>query len=250
MKSTDAFKHKESNAIENAINQLCRRVKRTLSVPTISYREMLQLIAPADHIEFLLHARKIADLGRYVARSNGQKVITSQRGINVGVEFTVSGDEDSPVMPNRPLWLDHFPENRHLVNELVTRAEEYANVAIDWGLVKTVFKYLNTHCKTPAHVHYLWPSIVGLMSMDEDLEGLRQTIAPRNVPRGLPVLPPQVRVLCRQTAATIAMALMLPPLENDAIPDPDVQIEFMVDSGGVLVGTEPSGDGIWTYPLN
>lgn len=241
---------KDTSAIDAAINSLCNRVKCTLTTPTISYTEMLRLIAPEEHVRFLLDCRKIAEVGRYAGRDSGQHTIARHRGKEVAIEFSVSGDENTPVMPSRMLWLDWFPDNRELAVELMRCAYLYADVAIDWGLVKTVFKYLNSHCRNPAQVHYLWPCITGIMSVNNDLDGLRQEIAPRTIPRDLPRLPPEVRALCRTTAATVALALMLPPLELEARREPNVRVTYTVDSGASVVCRDVDGDGVYTYPLN
>lgn len=243
-KTDNAFGNSVTEAnIEAAITKLCNRVKCTLKTPVVSYREMLQLIAPAEHIEFLLNARRIGDIGRYPGRDSDQIVIANHRGVNVGVEFSVSGQDETPVMPYKP-WLHHSPENKALINELVRCAKEFADVAIDWGVVKAVYKYLNKHCKSPAQVRYFWPSILGIMSLNEDLDDVRASIIEHTMPRGLPSLPPEVRALCRQTAGIVATALLLPPLEDEPHVPEDVTITFKADSGAMVVG------GYYVYPIN
>ena len=129
-------------------------------------------------------------------------------------------------MPNRPLWLDHFPENRDLVAELVSCSKQWADIDIEWNEVNEMFEYLDTVCKNPAQVRYLWPAISGLMSMNEDLAPMRANLSQHVIPKSLPTLPVEVRQMCRRTAAYVATALMLPPLEEDVVPVPDVDITF------------------------
>lgn len=222
-----AFHPKMEAHIHNAIDSLRRRVLRTMKLPTITYRELLQLIAPEDHIELLMTARKVADIGRYVARTTNTRVYLRHRNYNIGVTFEFNGDEQ-PVMPRVPIWLDHFPCNRDLVMELGACGREFADIAIDWDEVSSVFNYLNHTCSNPAQVRYLWPAIGGILSMREELAGWRSQLSQHVLPKSLPTLPVKVRQLCRKTAATVAVALMLPPLEDDAIPVPDVHIEFRI----------------------
>lgn len=249
-RGNDAFTYKDTSRIEDAISTLCNRVKCTLKTPTITYREMLQLIAPPEHVDFLLRVREIADVGRYGGRDSGQLKIASHKGKDVSVEFSVTGYEGTPAMPNGPLWLNHFPENRALAVELERCSREYADVAIEWGLVKTVFKYLNKHCKTVAQVRYLWPSVLGIMSVKDDLDGLRRELTPLMVPRNLPSLPQEVRALCRQTSAIVATALLLPPLEEEPTAPKDVAITFNVDSSASHIVSAPRGYEVFTYPIN
>ncbi len=223
-----AFHPKMTTEIHNAIGQLRRRVLRTQRVPVISYREMLRLIAPAEHIETLMQARELIDIGRYTARTTDARVYLRHRNRNVGVTFEVSGDLGTPAMPYRPIWLDHFPENRDLVMALGECGKQFADITIDWDEVEQVFKYLNDVCKHPAQVRYLWPAIGGLLSMRDELAGLRSSLSQHVLPKSLPTLPVEVRQACRRSAATVAMALMLPPLEDDAMPTPDVEIEFRI----------------------
>jgi hypothetical protein len=212
--------------IHNAMGKLRRRVMRTIKVPTISYREMLRLIAPAEHIETLMQARELIDIGRYTARTTDAKVYLRHRNNNVGVTFEVSGDLGTPAMPRTPIWLDHFPENRDLVLELSACGRQFADITIDWDEVEWVFRYLNQACSNPKQVRYLWPAIVGIMSVNEDLTSWRSQLSQHVIPASLPTLPLEVREKCKRTAATVAMALMLPPLEDDAMPTPDVEITF------------------------
>lgn len=228
-KRNEAFSYKDASEIMDAMNSLRTRVLRTLKKkPTITYRELLQLIAPSEHIEILLNARQIGDIGIYTGTSTDTRVITSHRDRDVGVEFTVERDEKSPVMPRHPIWLDHFPENRGLVKELVSCAKQFADVAIEWDEVEQCFRYLNEVCKTPAQMRYLWPSIVGIMSASDGLGGLRASLAQFVVPKSLPTLPLEVRAMCKRTAAVVTMALMLPTLEHDSVPTPDVLISYML----------------------
>lgn len=220
-----AFHPKMVTEIHNAIRSLRTRVLRTLKVPTITYRELLQLIAPEEHIEVLMNARKIGNIGRYAASDTNTKIFLSHRNRNVGVKFDVNG-EDGPVMPRVMLWLDHFPCNRDLVMELSSCGKQYADIDIDWDEVLQVFNYLNNVCKNPAQVRYLWPAIGGLLSMRKELAGWRSQLAQHVLPKSLPTLPVEVRQMCRRTAATVAMALMLPSLEEEPYVVPDVEIEF------------------------
>lgn len=226
-----AFHFKMVTEINNAIYQLRRRVLRTQRVPVISYREMLRLIAPEEHVERLMQARDLIDIGRYTARTTDARVYLRHRNHNVGVTFEVSGEIGTPAMPRIPIWLDHFPENRDLVMALGECGRQFADITIDWDEVQSVFNYLNKVCSNPAQVRYIWPAISGLLSMREELAGLRSSLSQHVLPKSLPTLPVEVRQACRRTAATVAMALMLPPLEDDAMPTPDVEITFMITDG-------------------
>lgn len=252
-KQTTAFHSKVTSKIETAIENLCSRVKRTISVPNVSYREMMNLIAPSDHIEFLLKAREIAAIGKYEANISDQIPVLLHMGREVAVQFTVSGQYNSPAMPYKSLWLNHFPQNVDLARTLVGCADQYASIACDWGLVRTVFQYLNQVCKTPQAMYYIWPAIGGILSMTEDLQVFRDDIVPTSIPR-VPSLPLEVRALCRPTAATVAMALMLPRLEDTEQETLAVKIDFFVDSKLQLVTKFPIPEWnkmeVWTHPIN
>jgi hypothetical protein len=224
-----AFPYKATTLIEDAIGYLKDRVLCTQSVPDITYRELLQLIAPAEHIDALMNIRRIADVGRYVGVSTDARTFLSHRGRNLSVSFEVDGESDSPVMPYRPIWLDHFPENRELMKALEACGKQRADIAIDWERVGKVFKYLNEVCTNPAQVRYLWPAITGILSMKEDLEGMRASLSQHVMPKSLPTLPMEVRKACRETAAIVAMALMLPPLEDEPVQPRQVRITFRCD---------------------
>lgn len=239
-----AFNDINTKAIEEAILRLSRRVKCTLSTPTLSYKEMLTLIAPTDQVEFLLHVREIADIGPYAARDTDAMLFTVFQKKEVRIEFGVSGDEGSPVMPRRP-WIRNISETTSLITALNKSAHDFAGVAIEWGHVMTVFRVLNTICKTPAQVRYLWPSIVGIMSVNQDLDDARESIAVHTVPRTLPKIGLRLRKLCRDTSGIVATALLLPRLENEAYVVPDVRVNFVVDNNATEVE-----DGVFTYPVN
>lgn len=227
-KDKTAFHPKIETKIANAINSLQTRVLRTLKTPTITYREMLRLIAPEEHIEFLLNARQIVDIDRYSGDKMDARVIAFHRGRNIAVTFEVSGNEESPVVPRNCMWLSQYGENKALVEALVSAAKQYIDVVIDWEEVLSVFKFLNGACTQPKQVRYLWPAINGIMSVDEDLAELRATLTQHVIPAHLPTLPLKVREKCKHTAAIVAMALMLPPLEDDAMALPDVEINFRI----------------------
>lgn len=236
-------------SLETSIDVLFERVRCTLKKPVVTYEELLRLIAPEDHIDVLMRARQIGDIGSYVGNETTDRLICRHRGTNIGVRFEVNGP-NAPIIPRRCLWLDHFPCNRDLVAALVASAKEHADVSIDWGYVKMVFKYLNQECDTPQQLRYIWPSVLGLMSLNDDLGVVRQELMHNVVPRKLPTLLPEVRALCKTTAATVTMALMLPPLESEPHSIPDVEIKFIADTGGQRKATKPDGDGVWFYPLN
>lgn len=246
-----AFKSIVSERIENVIERLFQRSKRTLSVPKVTYKEMLNLIAPEDHHDVLMRARGICSLGFGGGINESAPInIIKHRGVDVSVEFQLN-TRTGPVMPNHTLWLNHFPINSDLALRLEKAACEYADVSINWGMVKMVFKYLNKHCQTAQQMRYLWPSVLGLMSLDDDLDDIRAELTPNPVPRNLPSLPLTVRNAMRYASATVAMALLLPPLENDAVAVKDVGVRFMAaDSGGICVDRLSDGQGLWLYPMN
>ena len=221
----------------------------TVKVPEVSVKEMLSLTSPKEFHEFLLHGREIADIPRYTATETDEKIITSQRGRNVSVKFkTHIGGDSAPLMPRAPLWLNHLPENRDLAKAITSAAQLYAYIAIDFGIVKTVFRELNDLCKKPEQMRYFWPALLTLLSMDNDLQDWRTMLSAPVVPRNVPTLPLRVRELCRAAATTLATASLLPPLELNASTTKQVEVLFNVDSGAVDIGT--GGKPLWTYAIN
>lgn len=54
----------------------------------------------------------------------------------------------------------------------------------------------------------------------------------------------------RYASATIAMALLLPPLEDEPSVPNNVEVVFNTDRGAVFIDEEPDGAGVFLYPMN
>ncbi len=228
------FNEHQAAAIRKAIGTLAIRMLRTIPRFEPSQEAIIRLISPEEDIPVLLNARKVINLDSYDAKSTSFMQLAPQHGVDSAVAFSFSNVvKSTPMMPRDPRFQLLHNSNVQVYEEMIGYIQKRIEVAIDFGRVVATFEALNRYCSTPAQMRYMWPAILPILSMNSELEGFRQAVATFRVPSKTPSLPVEVRAACKTTAATITMAGLLPPMEDDAMPTPDVVLDIRL-SGSYL----------------
>jgi len=192
------------------ITTLKQRMGR-LNRLSFTHDEFLALFAPVEDHDILKRAAEVAN----VTASGGSALCMFKHhgvtGEAVQMMFVVSAD-GAPLMPRNTTVLRNAP--KELVDRLVTWANREIEVAMQFSRAENLIYWLNNHCDTKDQVRFIWPTILALCSVREGTVQLADKIREFKPARKLPTLPMEVRAACRETAGTIATALLLDPNEE------------------------------------
>jgi hypothetical protein len=224
-----AFAGRDTSPIQGACKTLARRCLRTVTpFPDLTYDDLLNLIAPEEKHVFLRGVRHHAALGRYDAATTGFLSIDGDSIFTLKIN---GNDRDAPLIPRQAKIQESWFNGSEKAEQFKRHLRERIEVLQDWGRVLTVFNGLNDICTTPAQVRYMWPSVLALLDV-AGLDDLRSKIAPFKVPGtgSLPPCPLPLRVAIKKSSTTIAMASLLPKLEDQEPPEQNVTIEIQQQS--------------------
>lgn len=191
-------------AIDKTIEALRDRMIAHLR-PNLTYEDFLRLFVAPDEREICRLAPTVCNL--YQTRS---AAVPNALGLPLlSLHMDDSKGTSAPLIPKNLAIQDDAPSE--LVARITPWVIERLSIGTDFGLVKVVLARLDHECTGgPSQLRYMWPSILSLCSLDENLTPFADAIRGLRQPKSIPSLPPEWRDACRQSAATIAAALLLP----------------------------------------
>lgn len=192
--------------LTDRVGTLFERMKAAHEI-AFTKQEVVELIYPVEQREIMLRAGEWLETGySYFPRS-----VTVECSDPAGLLYvSYTNDKGAPLpSKNCALQRDVPPELQARFDQWLS---EYVEVSRAFGLVDKVFEKLWEKCDTPEQLRYMWPAVLTLCSVKEDErlkqfgEGLREFRPPRK----MPFLSPEMREACRETAATVTAAALLP----------------------------------------
>lgn len=189
---------------------------------SMTHEECLRLVAPAQHVELLLEASKIA---RYWASSGAQlkatvPVFVDEYPSMPEVTFTLATGnyKDPPLAPRNPTWQADAP--REVVERVVEWLENRYAVGRRFGMAKHVLFELNRLCTHGSQLTYLMPTVSHLCvrgkssRMDTWLDRFGTYKPVKNAPA--------LSLALRKATGDAAALLTTLSLLGDDIPEPEV----------------------------
>lgn len=205
-----AFSYNQMQYLKAAVKELAIRMQVTLEHPTIRPHQAVNLLARPEHRDMLNKVGKIAAVHTYYSPPAVELMWPTEPPVKI--TFCCS-DASCSYLPKKPaLQKDADPEIVALVTQWVTHT---VNVARDFGRVCFVLDRLNELCGTKVQFRYLFPSIVPLCRMNEEMTKVAEAIGPFRVPKNLPPVPIGLRDAARLAAATITSAMLLEPATGE-----------------------------------
>lgn len=107
--------------------------------------------------------------------------------------------------------------------------ERRVELGKQWGLVREVFSELNERCTRKDYLRFYWPPIVTLLGNTKTAEALAEW-KPCSNPTPIPV---GLRLACKETMNTIAMAALLPDHPPEEVGP------IVLSATGLLKGEHP-----------
>lgn len=212
--------------LEANINLLAARL-HSLHTVDFTHDEFLALFATEDQAKMLKEVSEIADVntsgGGHHADFTSDK-FTQAFGSNlVHLHFTVNAVKDfAPLVPRNRVILPEAP--RHTIDKLTSWIIDRAEINFSISRIKLVLGWLDNHCQTPSQLRFLWPSLIGLCSLNDLTADFGHRLREVRPPTTMPFLPPEVKAACRTTAGTVASTMLLPDPEAAEAPPVSVQI--------------------------
>lgn len=189
---------------------------------SMTHEECLRLVAPAQHVELLLEASKIAS---YWASSEAKVKATVPVFVDeypsmpeVTFTLTTGNYKDPPLAPRNPMWQADAP--RESVERVVEWLENRYAVGRRFGMVKHVLFELNRLCTHGSQLTYLMPTVSHLCvrgkssRMDTWLDRFGAYKPVKNAPA--------LSLALRKATGDAAALLTTLSLLEDDIPEPEV----------------------------
>lgn len=201
------------------LEEKCKLMLR-LKPFSMTHEECLRLVAPAQHVELLLKASKIANTwgGREMKVAVPAFVDGCPSMPEVTLTLTTGNYKDLPLAPRNPMWQVGAP--REVVDRVVEWLENRYEVGRKFGMAKHVLFELNRLCTHGSQLTYLMPTVSHLCvrgkssRMDTWLDRFGAYKPVKNAPAlSLPL---------RKATGDAAALLTTLSLLGDDIPEPEV----------------------------
>ena len=207
-----AFKDTIAKQINENITTLFKRLKM-VSKMTITHEQFLSLFVPAEHREMFRAMANLSDTGTW------RRAHCQWSNSKLMFHLNESGAYPPPVP--RDMVLQHDAP-ADLVESISAWIRKGGDASADFGRVSAVFNKLNEELTKP-QIRFVWPSIIALCNVTEVL-GPTAAELQELKPIGGVALPRGLLQACRKTAATIALAGLI-PADIAARPEGEVTVE-------------------------
>lgn len=224
-RTPSAFPEYKFAELDTAVTTLFQRMVATNPQPVLTSAELVSLFAPLEHRDMLRETPRISSSVSYRYREE-LKVKLGNLGL---VEFELINRDDgdgSALMPKNPaVQPDADPEKIAQITQWVTWRRD---VGYQFGRVKGLLNRLDSYCKSPRQVRYVWPSVLALarMSSEDAMKDLANELEDFREPRNMPPISAEMREVCRKASTTVAGALLLEE-RPQAYHNPDVNIDAL-----------------------
>lgn len=210
----------ETLYVEEYIRMFNSRVLNLVAPqPVFTIDDFLDIFVKSDDEQFVL--RNATKFGEFRCARTVRNFPTDSR-------ITYIWDHPSIAAPVRTDFVSE-PDSR-LISVQVW-ADQYINTKNEYDKLLELFKYLNTHCRTPAQVKFYWPSLFNIISSMGGYRGKEITKTVLDITtRTIPALPNNIRLLCKQVAASVATAQLMGVFEHKDTQeqkDPN-RLEFLI----------------------
>jgi hypothetical protein len=207
-----AFKYTYSSQIERNIYAMFYRLKK-VSSKNISHNDFISMFVPA-------HDRQMYRTIAIVAGVTGSgRALHKWGDVVLGFALNqVPGLAFPPPIPRSMVLQPDAPEE--LVQNITAWSLNGGDASGDFGRVMKLFKTLNEEL-TRSQLRFVWPSIIAICRCDPDVAHIVEIgdeLQELKAPAIQPVLPHGLLLACRKTAASVALASLIP---RDA-PDPEL----------------------------
>ena len=202
------------------LEEKCKLMLR-LKPFSMTHEECLRLVAPAQHVELLLEASKIAATtwyGREIKVTVPAHVDGSPLEPEITFTLTSHAYKDPPLVPSHPSWQADAP--REVADRVVSWLLNRYEVGRKFGMAKHVLFELNRLCTHGSQLTYLMPTVSHLCvrgkssRMDTWLDRFGAYKPVKNAPAlSLPL---------RKATGDAAALLTTLSLLGDDIPEPEV----------------------------
>jgi hypothetical protein len=197
-----AFKYNLASQLERNIYAMFYRLKK-VPAKSITHDNFISLFVPVEHRQMY---RTIA-----VAAESSNRRATYKWG-DVVLGFTLNHFPGAypPPIPRSMVLQPDAPEE--LVQNITAWSLNGGDASGDFGRVMKLFKTLNEEL-TRSQLRFVWPSVIALCRCDPDVAHIVEigdTLQELKAPAIQPVLPHGLLLACRKTAASVALASLIP----------------------------------------
>lgn len=181
----------------------------------MTHRECLELVAPPQHIEFLMSATEWAD----VSSHENEMSVTVPYEIDgvfhpmVDLKMRTHAGKEPPLRPRLPRW--HAVDDR-LQKMVITWVDHRLATTRMAAAVEWVIEELALRCDSGQQVRYLWPAIMHLCKLSESEHTLRwvdKNGAYRAV-KSTPHIGPHLRKALHATSEWLTKASLIDTIEE------------------------------------
>lgn len=222
-----AFKPSDLRNLQGQVDRLHLRMAAVTTPPELSHQDVLDLFAPVEHHDLLWRASDVARLGY-----GQERHLVRKWPSGADVCFRLNGSK-SPLLPREFIWNAGRVDLIKAIDAWVTERQA---IGITYGRVCVLLNRLDRCCNTPEQVRYLWPGVLALLNLSDDMAALTERLQNTKAPSNIPNIPVEVRRACRSCAGAVAAALLLSDPEERA-PEGPVSLSFT----GVVVADPDLG---------
>lgn len=195
---------------------------------SMTHYDALRLVAPKEHVELLLSASQIADIGhsREWMVVQVPAYVDDAAGCRVRLRLCTHNQVEPPLRPAFPHWqLPGTPEDVERGGRVINWLEKRLEIGRQFAMCRHVIEELSKLCTTGSQMTYLLPTISHLC----DREGLPRMEAWMDKYAAYkPVLnAPALSLPMREATRAAASLLTRVALLGDDVPKPEVgQVEI------------------------
>jgi hypothetical protein len=204
-----AFSYTQMQYLQGALKELAMRMHNLVPQPDIRPTVMSDMLARPEHRDMLKRTPKVAAINAYYSSPTIDVIWPSDPPVKLTV-CTSSGDVFLPKKPS--LQKDADPE---AVEQITHWVNHTVSTGRDFGRAAFVLSELNNLCSTKTQMRYLFPSVVPLCRMNEEMAKVALAIGPFRVPKNLPPVPFGLREAAKLAAATVTAAMLLEPAKAE-----------------------------------
>lgn len=213
-----AFTVARTHQITAALNELYVRVKVQNPIK-FTHEEMYELFIEEEHLNMLQHVSNLVGLGGGSVPTIPHADAETGVILRINVHLFESGKKKPLPFPRYVIDNPQFAKTAgQEVKDKWCAWNNYTAKAIrDFGQLHGLFLYLNSACRVPAQVRYVWPGVLNLIGMDETAQEYIDKLRPLKVPAGMPSFSKELREYAARTAGRIAQATLLPAFEPSSV---------------------------------
>lgn len=188
-----AFSASISNVITNKLRDMCM-IERSQDRIAIDRDSLLKAAVPPDVYDKLMAAVP------YLDNAQTQRLLYK---LPNEVTLLMSGT----FACGRIKVDDKFNLRDDLIQQLTDYTNQYVEIGKTYGLIATVFDFLNSHCKTASQVAFYFPGIIALLERTNH-QNIADKLRNAGVPRSIPTLPMNVRDAIKIASTHLTLVLL------------------------------------------